>query len=343
MALARARRRDRGVDYWPGFVDALSTLLLAIMFLLSVFVLAQFLLSQEISGKDAVLNRLNSQINELTQLLALERSNTQDAEDALASLRASLSAAEVEKSRLEQLLERGAGADEAASARITSLSGELEEQQQISQRALSQVELLNQQIAALRSQIGALEAALEVSERRDRESNAKIADLGRRLNVALAQRVQELNRYRSDFFGRLREILSDRENIRIVGDRFVFQSEVLFPSGSEVINEAGREEMNKLAEAILDLQAEIPPEINWVLRVDGHTDNVPLSGGGRFRDNWELSTARATAVVKYLIAQGVPANRLVAAGFGEFQPLEEGETPEARARNRRIELKLTER
>ncbi len=343
MALARTRRRERGVDYWPGFVDALSTLLLAIMFLLSVFVLAQFLLSREITGKDEVLTRLNSQINELTQLLALERSNTQDAEDQLANLQASLQAAETERSRLEQLLSQGAGADAAAEEQIGTLSGALDEERQISQRALSQVELLNQQIAALRKQIGALEGALEVSEARDRESSTKIADLGRRLNVALAQRVQELNRYRSDFFGRLREILSDRENIRIVGDRFVFQSEVLFPSGSEVINDAGRDEMAKLADAILDLQREIPPEINWVLRVDGHTDNIPLSGAGRYRDNWELSTARATSVVKFLIEQGVPAERLVAAGFGEFQPLDPADTQEARDKNRRIELKLTER
>jgi len=342
MALAR-RRSDRRIDYWPGFVDALSTLLLAIMFLLSVFVLAQFLLSREITGKDEVLNRLNSQINELTQLLALEKSNTQDAQDSLANLQASLSAAEAEKSRLQQLLSQGAGAGAAADARIGSLTGELDEQRQISQRALSQVELLNQQISALRKQIAALEDALQASEAKDRESNTKIADLGRRLNVALAQRVQELNRYRSDFFGRLREILSDRENIRIVGDRFVFQSEVLFPVGSEVINEAGRVEMKKLADAVIELQKEIPPEINWVLRVDGHTDDRPLSGTGRYRDNWELSSARATSVVKFLIENGVPANRLVAAGFGEYQPLDTADTDEARSRNRRIELKLTER
>jgi chemotaxis protein MotB len=343
MALARGRRDRRSIDYWPGFVDALSTLLLAIMFLLSVFVLAQFLLSQEISGKDEVLDRLNSQINELTQLLSLEQSNAQDLEDSLANLRASLSVAETERSRLEQLLADGAGSGEAAEARVGALSGELQEERQISQRALSQVELLNQQISALRKQIGALEQALDVSEVRDRESNAKIADLGRRLNVALAQRVQELNRYRSDFFGRLREILSDRENIRIVGDRFVFQSEVLFPTGSATINDAGRDEMQKLAGAILELQKEIPPEINWVLRVDGHTDNIPLSGTGRYLDNWELSSARATSVVKFLIELGVPANRLVAAGFGEFQPIDAADTPEARDRNRRIELKLTER
>ncbi|NGN42302.1 peptidoglycan -binding protein [Mesorhizobium sp. CGMCC 1.15528] len=342
MALSR-RRTDRRIDYWPGFVDALSTLLLAIMFLLSVFVLAQFLLSREITGKDAVLNRLNSQINELTQLLALEKSSTQDAQDSLANLQASLSAAEAEKSRLEQLLSQGAGAGAAATAQIGTLSGQLDNERQVSQRALSQVELLNQQIAALRKQIGALEQALDASEAKDRDSNVKIADLGKRLNVALAQRVQELNRYRSDFFGRLREILSDRENIRIVGDRFVFQSEVLFPVGSEVINDAGRGEMKKLADAIIELQKEIPPEINWVLRVDGHTDNRPLSGTGRYRDNWELSSARATSVVKFLIENGVPANRLVAAGFGEFQPLDTADTDDARNKNRRIELKLTER
>ncbi|MEX3010369.1 peptidoglycan -binding protein [Hoeflea sp. TYP-13] len=343
MALARNRRRDRGVDFWPGFVDALSTLLLAIMFLLSVFVIAQFLLSREISGRDEVLNRLNSQINELTQLLALEQSGKQDLEDALANMQATLADAEGERSRLQALLARGAGASSAAEAEIGTLSQSLDEQRQISQRALSQVELLNQQIAALRRQIAALEDALDVSEEKDRESQVKIADLGRRLNVALAQRVQELNRYRSDFFGRLREILSDRENIRIVGDRFVFQSEVLFSSGSADLNPEGQQEMGKLASALLELAREIPSDINWVLRVDGHTDNVPLSGTGQFADNWELSSARATSVVKYLIDGGVPANRLVAAGFGEFQPIEEGNSQEARATNRRIELKLTER
>jgi chemotaxis protein MotB len=331
------------MDYWPGFVDALSTLLLAIMFLLTVFVLAQFLLSREISGRDEVLNRLNGQINELTQMLSLERSGKQDLEDALANLRASLVESEGEKSRLQALLDRGAGASDLANEKIGELSESLDEERQVSQRALAQVELLNQQISALRRQIGALEDALDVSETKDRESQVKIADLGRRLNVALAQRVQELNRYRSDFFGRLREILSDRENIRIVGDRFVFQSEVLFQSGSADLNEAGQEELLKLASALRDLVREIPSDINWVLRVDGHTDDVPLSGTGRYADNWELSSARATSVVKFLIDAGVPANRLVAAGFAEYQPIAEGDSPEARATNRRIELKLTER
>lgn len=343
MALGRTRRTQNRVDYWPGFVDALSTLLLAIMFLLSVFVLAQFLLSQEITGKDAVLNRLNSQIDELTALLALERTTKQDIEDNLATLQASLSEAESERSRLQELLNSGSGVSDEQEQRIGALNQQLDEEKQLSSRALSQIELLNQQISALRRQIAALEDALEASEDRDRESQTKIADLGKRLNVALAQRVQELNRYRSDFFGRLREILSDRPDIRIVGDRFVFPSEVLFAVGAAELNEEGRNQMLKVAEALLQIGREIPDDIEWVLRVDGHTDNVPLSGTGRYADNWELSQARALAVVKYFISQGIPAERLVAAGFGEFQPLEDADTDEARAKNRRIELKLTER
>lgn len=343
MALARNRRRERTIDYWPGFVDALSTLLLAIMFLLSVFVLAQFLLSREISGQDTVLNRLNSQINELTELLALERASSQDAEDMLANLRSSLLQSEEERSRLERMLSENEGISSEAEGRISSLRQTLEDEQQLSQSALNRVDLLNQQISALRSQIAALEGALDVSEARDEEAQAQITDLGRRLNVALAQRVQELNRYRSDFFGRLREILADRENIRIVGDRFVFQSEVLFPSGGAELNPAGADQMEEVARALIEIGEEIPSDIDWVLRVDGHTDDVPLSGTGRYADNWELSSARATSVVKFLIGRGVPPDRLVAAGFGEYQPLVEGDTAEARAQNRRIELKLTER
>ncbi len=343
MAPGRLHARGRRVDYWPGFVDALSTLLLAIMFLLSVFVLAQFLLSQEISGKDTVLNRLNNQLNELTELLALEKSGKQDLEDQLKSLSSSLNISRNEQSRLQALLERGSGAATAAEERATELSGTLDEERKISRRALGQVQLLNQQLSALRKQIATLEDALDASEVKDRESATKIAALGRRLNLALAQRVQELNRFRSDFFGRLREILGNREDIRVVGDRFVFQSEVLFGSGDANLNEAGLEEMTKLAKALIELGREIPGEIDWVLRVDGHTDDVQLSGRGRFRDNWELSSGRATSVVKYLISQGVPARRLVAAGFGEFQPLDPTDTQEARDRNRRIELKLTEK
>lgn len=343
MALGRYRRTEFRADYWPGFVDAMTTLLLVMIFLLSVFMLTQFLLSQEISGKDTVLNRLNNQIAELTELLALERASSANLSDTVADLRAGLSTSEAEKDRLQSLLSSGTGEQSTAEERIGKLAGALDEEKAISARALSQVELLNKQIAALRRQIAALEDALDASENRDRESQTKIADLGKRLNVALAQKVQELSRFRSDFFGRLREILGQRSDIRVVGDRFVFQSEVLFGSGSDTIGEPGRAELDKLASAIIELEGEIPPEINWVLRIDGHTDDVPLSGAGRLRDNWDLSAARAISVVQYLIQKSVSPERLVAAGFGEFQPLDRADTTEARNRNRRIELKLTER
>lgn len=342
MALSRNRRNEPRADYWPGFVDAMATLLLVLIFLLTVFMVAQFFLSQEISGKDTVLNKLNNQIAELTELLALERASKQDVESSLVSLQASLDSSEASRDRLLAQLEAEAGDKDSQGGQIATLTKDLESEKVISQRALAQVELLNQQISALRRQIAALEDALEASEKRDRESQTKIASLGKRLNVALAQRVQELSRYRSDFFGRLREILSQRSDIRVVGDRFVFQSEVLFPSGGERMKEEGEVELDRLAEAILELSRDIPEEIDWVLRIDGHTDNRPINSA-RFPSNWELSAARAISVVKYLITKGVPPNRLVAAGFGEFQPLEDGEDDESLRKNRRIELKLTQR
>jgi chemotaxis protein MotB len=341
--MARARRIAARAEYWPSFVDVLTNLLLVFIFLLSIFALVQFLLSREISGRDTVLQRLNAQIAELTELLAMEKAKSSDATDSLATLTASLSAAESERDRLRGLLDAQANASSSATDRITELTGEIDAEKQVSARALSQVELLNQQIAALRRQIAALETALDASEQKDKESQTQIADLGRRLNVALAQRVQELSRYRSDFFGRLREILGDRPDIRVVGDRFVFQSEVLFATGSDEINAAGQDQLNKVASAIVELIREIPDDIPWVLQINGHTDKRPVSGGGRFKSNWELSAARAISVVEYFVAQGIPADHLVAAGYGEYQPLEEGDSDDVYAKNRRIELKLTER
>lgn len=336
MRLTR-RRRDTGIDYWPGFVDALSTLLLVVIFLLSVFMLAQYFLSREITGKDSALVRLERRIAELTELLSLEQAGRIDGDGQISHLKAGLAAAEAEKSRLAGLL----AARDAAAAPAAAAESALDTEKRLSREALAQVELLNQQIAALRRQIAALEQALDATENRDRESQTKIADLGRRLNLALAQRVQELQKYRSDFFGRLKEILGNRPDIRIVGDRFVFQSEVLFPVGSDAFDDAGRAAIDRLAPAILELEKEIPPEVAWTLRVDGHTDSRPVTG--RFPSNWELSSARAIAVVRRLVEDGVSPKHLVAAGFGEFQPLEEGTTEEVYARNRRIEIRLTDR
>ncbi len=342
MAMTRTRRREPRSDFWPGFVDAMATLLLVIIFLLSVFMLAQFYLTQEITGRDTALTRLQSQIAELTELLAMERAGRRSAEDDLAFLQESLSSAEAEQARLQALIDEESETAAGAGAAISELEDQLEDEQRLSRRAMAQVELLNQQISALRRQIAVLESALETAEDRDRESQTRIADLGRRLNVALAQRVQELSRYRSDFFGRLREILGQRADIRVVGDRFVFQSEVLFATASDEINQAGQAELENLALAIIELQQEIPEEIDWVIRVDGHTDARPISGP-RFQSNWDLSAARAIAVVRFLVDRGVSADRLVAAGFADNRPLQDGDTEEAYRVNRRIEFKLTER
>jgi chemotaxis protein MotB len=337
MALARGRRRSGGVDYWPGFVDALSTLILGIVFMLSVFAIVQFFLSQEMTGKDTALSRLSARIAQLSELLSLEQTSKVSLEEQLAQLRASLATTEGERDRYRGLYE-GLGGNQQG--QISDLTGKLDAEKQVSLRALAQVEVLNQQLAALRRQLGAIEQALEAAEKKDKESQSRIEQLGQRLNLALAQRVQELQRYRSDFFGRLREILGNRPEIRVVGDRFVLQSEVFFDTGQSVLKPEGRAEMDKIAAALLELNRQIPQDIAWVLRVDGHTDVRPIAGG---RTNWDLSAARAIAVVQYLIARGMPPQRLVAAGFGEFQPIDPGTGEEAYSRNRRIELKLTER
>jgi chemotaxis protein MotB len=340
MALSRSRR-SQVTNYWPGFVDALSSLLLVIIFLLSLFMLTQFFLGQEIQGKDSAMTRLNSQIAELTDLLQLERGNNADLTTNLATLQATLSTATAQRDKLQtQIAGIGAG-DSGKDAQIAGLTTDLAKEKDLSSEAAAQVALLNQQLAALRLQIGALENALDASEAKATESKTQVADLGRRLNVALAQRVQDLSRYRSDFFGRLRQILEGRADIQVVGDRFVFQSEVLFPPGEAAVSEDGKPSLDKLAEAIKQLETEIPADINWVLRVDGHTDKRPINTP-EFPSNWELSAARAITVVKYLVAQGVSAQHLVPAGFGDSRPIDTGDTDEALAKNRRIEFKLTD-
>ena len=342
--VGRNRRRGRGTEeaYWPGFVDAMAQLLLVITFLLSVFIVSQFLLARQITGQDSALGQLRAQIAELTQLLALEKAAKADVESSLSALQDDFASEKSKNASLSALLEGEGAKGDAASLTISGLQTSLDKEKTISSQALAQVELLNQQIAAMRRQLQTLNALLSDSETKNKASEAQIADLGKRLNSALAQRVQELTRYRSEFFGRLRQILSQRSDILVVGDRFVFQAEVLFPKGQATLNPEGQAEMLKLADALKQLETEIPPDIAWVLRVDGHTDNDPITSV-QFKSNWELSAARAIAVVNFLIANGVSPQHLVAAGFGEYQPIDPGSTEEAKSRNRRIELKLTER
>jgi len=339
---ARSRRGGENAIFWPAYVDILSTLLLVVTFLMSLFMIAQYFASQEALGKDTALQRLNRQIAELTSLLSLEKGRGKSTEDELAALQATLSSLKEENAKLSGAALESDEKSKGQSGQVTALTSELDAQKTLTNEALAKVDLLNQQLQALRRQIAALNDALGASEQKDKEAQERIKDLGARLNSALARQVQELQRYRSDFFGRLRELLKNRPDIRVVGDRFVFQSEVLFPSGQAQMTPEGLAAMDQLASAISDLERQIPKEIDWALQVDGHTDVRPIAST-QFPSNWELSTARAVSVVQYLISRGVPAKRLVAAGNGEWKPLETGADEESLRKNRRIELKLTSR
>ena len=342
MSLARARRGRFTANYWPGFVDMLSTLLLVVTFLMALFMLSNFVVTQATSGKDTMLSRLNRQLSELTELLALERSKKESAQDELSALQATLGEKDKENQRLTGLLGDAGGKTQGAEERAAAFGTQLDTQKKITNDALAKVEMLNQQLAALRLQLTSLQEALDASEAKNKESQAKIADLGQRLNLALAKKVQELARYRSDFFGKLKEALGDRPDFQVVGDRFVFPSDVLFDSGSAELRPEALAQLDKLANALKEVETKIPPDIAWVMRVDGHTDFHPIATP-EFPSNWELSSARAISVVRYLMQNGISPDHLVAAGFGEFQPIDPGTSDEAFRKNRRIELKLTER
>ncbi|MBW8054165.1 MAG: peptidoglycan -binding protein [Acidiferrobacterales bacterium] len=425
---ALSRRSRHGINVWPGFVDALASILLVFIFVVLIFVLAQFFLKETLVGRERALDQLSRQINELADTLSLEREKStalgttiedlstrltatlaerdvlnrrlaltaqraQAAETEAAQLQVRLEDAEatigVDKERIELQLRELAGLQQDIAAlrqvrddlegqvgeltagikqrdadllvardRSKALETRLAEAQErtrlaqveigkrdirlreFTKQSRSRLQVLNQQIAALREQLSQLSAALALAETGAKAQKVEIAELGKRLNVALARRVQKLNRYRSEFFGRLREVLGDHPDIRIVGDRFVFQSELLFPTASATLVPAGRKQLAQLAQTLRSVTRTIPADIDWVLRVDGHTDRRPIHTT-RFPSNWELSTARALSVVNYLIAQGIAPKRLVAAGFGEFRPLDDRHTDQAYARNRRIEIKLT--
>lgn len=287
----------------------------------------------------AILQSLRDEVT--AQLLAAEQSLEDQrklSDEQKKKLTAAQKLAAERQENLRELRLRLTKAEESAS----SAEKQADTQAKLSEEAQRKVDLLNRQIASLREQLARLNDILDATETQNKDQQVKIADLGRRLNIALASKVQELARYRSEFFGRLREVLGDHPDIRVVGDRFVFQSEVLFETGSADLGEAGQTQMARLARTLLDIARDIPPDIDWVLRVDGHTDKRPISTS-QFPSNWELSTARAISVVKFLIGQGLPPKRVAATGFGEFQPIDPDNDEIAYRRNRRIELKLTER
>jgi chemotaxis protein MotB len=483
MAMPRRQRGSNGLEAWPGYVDALSTLLMVIIFVLLVFVLAQAFLSVALTGRDKQLDRVNQQLAEVSDMLSLERGRTTDLQNSIAQLNQELTSTSAardtlsqqvaalkdqaeqvgadrdtlraERDRLSQRLSDAALQAQSGAARIDQLQkdlaasagrtdaakqetalvatqladarrqladtsgkltdakaqlaemqrqmaeldktvqvgketiaarlsdlaklaeqnralaalrddlekqaqdaaaramtdqqrraaveAQLSDEKRLGDSARAQIALLNRQVDELKAQLSSVAKALDLTQTQGREKDTQIANLGQKLNAALAAKVEELQRYRSEFFGRLRQVLANRPGIQIVGDRFVFQSEVLFPVGSADLTQAGQSGITALAITIKDIATEIPPGINWILRVDGHTDRQPIKGNGQFASNWELSAARAITVVKLLIADGVPAEHLAATGFADNQPLDPGDTPEAYAKNRRIELRLTDR
>jgi chemotaxis protein MotB len=364
MAIApRSSRRPSSIDIWPGFVDALSQLLMVIIFILLVFTAGQFYLSAALSGRDAALHKLQHQVDALAQMLALEQTNNKELQQNGALVSTQLQSAEAERGQLSAQIgalkgelaaeqQKTAAAQQQIAARderLRQLAGRAEQsatalaaQKGISSSALAQIDTLNAQIAALREQLARIAAALDLSEAKVKSQQGQIADLGQKLNIALVNKVEELARYRSEFFGRLRDILGNRPGIRIVGDRFVFQSEVLFAPGSAELDPGAKQALDPVFAALKEIAAEIPPDIDWILRIDGHTDRQPIHTA-QFPSNWELSNARALSVVRDAIAHGIPADRLAATGFADTQPLDPGDTADAYRRNRRIELRLTER
>ena len=385
MALSRLGNTRRSENFtWPGFVDALASLLMVIIFVLMVFVLIQVNLAYRISGQDATLGEMRQQLASLGELLNIERrasadlaanlaqitnqlntsnANRDELQAQLASVQAAIA---VRNNEIARLAAKQADSEAALAAARSSLEerlgalqlaeGQLAMAQAQNQSAANKIDALRAETTASKAQIAQMTSALAAlrlrleeltsllaeKDRQATRDKVAIASLGRSLNNALASRVQELQRFRSEFFGRLRDVLKGRDDVEIVGDRFVFQSEVLFAQGQAEIAAEGQDQLAKLAVAFADIATKIPKDINWVLQVDGHTDDVPIRAG-RYADNWDLSTERALSVVRFLNQQGLPANRLAAAGYGEFQPLDAADNDDARRKNRRIELKITQR
>jgi chemotaxis protein MotB len=426
MISAARRRAAQSVSVWPGFVDALSSLLMVVIFVLLIFVVAYFLLSEILTGQESELAMLHHRLDELTQSLGLEQAKRKELTNEVAKLSGVINLLTDEKEKLggrvaelsqesmtkgdelkkqllvvaslqedidalrrvrKELEERVSGLaaslqgreGELASLRdrskalesrladeqertvlaqkeidqrdiriqaLSALVGEqkeaLDKERRLSADARAEVALLNRQITNLRQQLEEISRAVHVAEAEKLVMKTKLEDLGKRLNIALARKVNRLEQYRSEFFGRLRKILGNNPSVRIEGDRFVLQSELLFDSGSATLGEKGKESLAKVAATFLQLSKKIPKDINWVLRIDGHTDRVPIHNE-RFASNWELSTARAVSVVRFLADQGIPESRMLAAGFSKFHPIDPADTPEAYRKNRRIEIKLTSR
>ena len=378
MARSRSRTR-RSADIWPGFVDAISTLLLVLIFLLTIFISSEFLLSKLLTNKDDALEDLNVQIYQLSELLSLEKRENKDLTSTISKLNDKLNDSSVTSdllsmefsnlknknielnSLLNSLKEstslikkenknldiKNSNIESELKKLLSTLKAtkvnliKAEEEVKLSEAAKNQVSLLNMQVAELREQLNIIQNLLDINLEDIKKKDIQIVELGRKLNTALAVKVGELTQYKSEFFGRLRSILGNRDDIQIVGDRFIFQSEVLFASGSAEVAIEGVLELKKLSKILLDITKDIPTDIPWVLQIQGHTDQNPINTP-LYPSNWELSAARAISVGRVLISSGVSSDKISVAGFAEFQPLELGNSPSSFRKNRRIEIKLTQ-
>ena len=372
------RIRKKQLDYtWPGFVDALSSLLMVIIFVLMIFVISQFFISQKMSGQDEALIKLKTNLTELSELLSLERGTTSELASQLSVLEEKIVVIKEEllkeKEITKQYQEEIRGTKNIIAlneSEINELKISLEEKiknstqlrnevsdldKQVNQKNLeiqskdkilnANKEEVNQLISTtlkLKNKLTQLQTLLSAYKAKDKKENVKTLNLGKDVNSALARRVEELEKFKSDFFGRVRELIKGRKEIRVVGDRFVFQSEVLFSLGSEELGVEGQLEMQKLAATLMEIEKSLPTDIDWILQIEGHTDSLPVKKGQTYRDNWELSTKRALSVLRFLIKQGIDPNRLSASGYGSFQPIDKKNTKSARMKNRRIEMKITQ-
>ncbi|MDB9869818.1 peptidoglycan -binding protein [Alphaproteobacteria bacterium] len=376
MALNKIRRKH--VDYtWPGFVDALSSLLMVIIFVLMIFVLSQFFLSQKMNGQDEALVKLKTNLIELSELLSIERNATTELtnsltifENKLNIIQSKLEQEEIKNANnnnklkeneqiinlskikildLENILNKKINDFSKSQSTIISLEKILEKRK--SELEIKTVTLktnkeeINKLTAAsikLRNKLSQIQTLLTAYKAKDKKDNVKTLNIGKDLNSALARRVEELQKFKSEFFGRVKELIKDRPEIKIVGDRFVFQSEVLFSVGSVEIGQKGQLEMVTLASTLVEIEKSLPTDIDWILQIEGHTDNLPVKEGQTYKDNWELSTKRALSVLRFLIKQGINPSRLSASGYGSFQPIDINNNADARKKNRRIEMTITQ-
>ena len=369
MIIKKIRRRH--VDYtWPGFVDALSSLLMVIIFVLMIFVLSQFFLSQKMSGQDDALVKLKANLIEISELLSLERQSTTQLTSHLSILEnkvLTLKNKLEEKNKLninnQKELKKNIDIINFNDKKINELEKRLDlniksiiltknniEEKEIkiaeknNELKVSKAEINRLATASikLRNKLSQLQTLLSAYKAKDKKEKVKTLNLGKDLNSALARKVEELQKFKSEFFGRVKELIKDRPEIRIVGDRFVFQSEVLFSQGSTKIGSKGQQEMIKLASTLMEIEKSLPTDINWILQIEGHTDNLSVKAGQTYKDNWELSTQRALSVLRFLIKQGIKPSRLSASGYGSFQPIDTKNNENAREKNRRIEMKITQ-